>query len=308
MKPLDADTAVEPADFASPKAIAALRAHPGFPAAMRTSATGLISMYQGGHLLNWLMDDRGRLVFGHLALYLHATRDPSDASSGLTPTRMKAMCVEMDFCSPGRAGAMLSLMRFGGYLTPDVEIVDRRQRRLLATPKLYALLRSRWRLHLEAVAPLLPDGAAILAAAEHPAFDDALVIAMGERFRAGFRFVDAAPGLGLFGERNAGMMILLSLITAGPDDDAMPPQRPVPISIAALARRFSVSRPHVLKLIRDAADDGLLERIDADNGRVVLKPRLADATQTFFAAMYLFFTDCARQAMRGCATQSRAAG
>lgn len=295
-------------DFASPSAIAALRAHPGFAAAMRVSAAGLVSMYQGGHLLNWLMDDRGRLMFGYLALYLHATRDPADAASGLTPTRMKAMCVEFDFCSPGRAGAMLSLMRFGGYLTPDIDVVDRRQRRLLATPKLYALLRARWRLHMEAVAPLLPDGAALLLALDDPAFDNALVVAMMERFRAGFRFMHAAPGLGLFGERNAGILILLSLIASGEEDDTVPPRRPVPISIAALARRFSVSRPHVLKLIRDAADEGFLERIDADSGRVVFNPRLADVTQTLFATMYLFFTDSARQAARACASESRAAG
>lgn len=308
MRAFDANSKSAVADFVAPEAIAALRAHPGFPAAMRVSAAGLVSMYQGGHLLNWLMDDRGRLMFGYLALYLHTSRDPDDASSGLTPTRMKAMCVEFDFCSPGRAGAMLSLMRFGGYLTPDTQVLDRRQRRLLATPKLYALLRARWRLHMEAAAPLLPDGAALLSALDDPAFDNALVAAMMERFRAGFRFMHAAPGLGLFGERNAGMLILLSLITAGAPDDTMPPQRPVPISIAALARRFSVSRPHVLKLIRDAADEGFLERIDAEGGRVIFKPRLAEATQTLFATMYLFFTDSARQAARACAGESRAAG
>lgn len=308
MKPFDANSTSAVACVVAPEAIAALRAHPDFGAAMRRSSVGLLSMYQGGHLLNWLMDDRGRLVFGHLALYLHATRDVADASSGLTPTRMKAMCVEMGLCSPGRAGAMLSLMRFGGYLSPDGEVVDRRQRRLLATPKLYSVLRSRWRLHIEAVAPLLPDGAALMAAIDRPEFDNALVITMTEHFRAGFRFIHAAPALGLFGERNAGMLILLSLITAGAEDDTMPPQRPVPISIAALARRFSVSRPHVLKLIRDAAEEGFLERIDADSGRVVLKPRLSEATQNFFATMYLFFTDCAREAAKACAEQSRAAG
>lgn len=295
-------------DFAAPEVIAALRAQEGFGAAIHASAAGLVAMYQGGHLLNWLMDDRGRLLFGYLALYLHATRDPADASSGLTPTRMKAMCVEFDVCSPGRAGAMLSLMRFSGYLAPDIQIVDKRQRRLVATEKLYDLLRARWRLHYSAMAPLLPDGAALLAALDDPAFDHALVVAMVERFRAGFRLVHSAPGLGLFGERNAGMLILTSLIAAGTEDDTVPPQRPVPISIAALARRFKVSRPHVLKLIRDAADEGFLERVGADNSMVVLKPRLVEATQSFFATTYLFLADCAREAMRASGRESRAAG
>ena len=138
---------------ATPEAIAALRARPGFAHAMRTSSVGLVAMYQGGHLLNWLMDDRGRLLFAYFALYLDASRDPADPSSGLTPTRMRTLVSEHSICSPGRATAMLSLMRFSGYLAPDVQAVDRRQRRLVATDKLRELLRKRWRLHFGAMAP-----------------------------------------------------------------------------------------------------------------------------------------------------------
>lgn len=294
--------------FATPEAVAALRAQPGLAQTMRTSANGMATMYHGGHLLNWLMDDRGRMLFGYLALYLHLTRDPADATSGLMPTRMKALCAELDVCSPGRAGAMLSLMRFGGYLAPDLQVVDRRQRPLVATEKLFSLLRARWQLHLSAMVPLMPDGAAMRAAIEEPAVERAFVIAMVERFRAGFRPVHSAPSLGLFGERNAGMLILMSLIAAGAEDDTVPPQRPVPISIAALARRFAVSRPHVLKLIRDAGEEGFIERIGPDKGLVVLKPRLAEALQNFFATVYLFFADCAREAMQESANERRAAG
>jgi hypothetical protein len=153
--------------------------------------------------------------------------------------------------------------------------------------------------------PLLPDGEAILAALDDPAVRLALVISMVERFRAGFRFISHAPGLGLFGERNAGLFVLMSLIIAGEADDSVPPSRPVPISMAALARRFRVSRPHVLKLLRDAADGGFIARSGQEGNRIVIRPQLGEATQIFFATMYLFFADCAREAMR---RQSRAAG
>jgi hypothetical protein len=286
------------ANPATPEAIAALRARPGFEQAVRTSAAGLIAMYQGGHLLNWLMDDRGRLLFAYFALYLDASRDPVDPSSGLTPTRMRTLVAEHGICSPGRATAMLSLMRFSGYLAPDIQVVDRRQRRLVATDKLRGLLRERWQLHFSAMAPLMPDGAAILAVLDDPAATRAMVVQMVERFRAGFRFITHAPGLGLFGERNGGLFILMRLITAGEPGDSVPPSRPVPISMAALARRFRVSRPHVLKLMRDAADGGFIERVGADGSQVMIRPQLAEATQIFFATMYLFFADCAREAMR----------
>ncbi len=268
----------------------------------------MAAMYQGRHLLTWLMDDRGRLLFSYTALYLHLTRDPADPTSGLTPTRMKALCAELDVCSAGRAGAMLSLMRFSGYLTPDIQVVDRRQRRLVATEKLFTLLRARWRLNIGAMAPLFEDGAAMLAALDDPAVERAFVIAIVERFRAGFRPLHSAPELGLFGERNAGMLILMNLVASGAAGDTVPPRRPAPISIAALARRYAVSRPHVLKLIRDAGEQGFIERIGPDNSRVLFKPQLAEALENFFATVYLFMADCMREAMQVRGQADRAAG
>jgi hypothetical protein len=280
---------------APPEAVAALRQHPNFGEAMRASAAGLVSLYQGGHLLNWLMDDRGRMLFAYFALYLHFTRDPDEPTSGLTPTRMKQGCAEFDICSPGRAVAMLSIMRFAGYLAP-APAADRRVRGLVATDKLVALLVERWRVHLAALVMVRPEGDLALAALDHPAFVRRMIIAMTERFRAGFRFLSHAPGLGLFGERNAGMLILSTLVSAGEPDDTTPPQRPVPVSVSSLARRFGVSRPHVLKLLRDAAEEGLLARSDAD-GRIAILPPLADAAQGIFAAMFLFYADCTREAL-----------
>jgi hypothetical protein len=154
------------------------------------------------------------------------------------------------------------------------------------------------------MAPLFPDGEAMLEALDDPAVLRALIVAMVERFRDGFRFITYAPQLGLFGERNAGLLICCSLLIAGDPADAVPPTRPVPISIAALARRFAVSRPHVLKLIRDAEEQGLIAR---SGDRVVIKPGLAEGAQKFFATMYLFFAACAREAMQTRAGESRAA-
>jgi hypothetical protein len=292
---------------ATPEAVAALCAHPRFAGAMRTSSAGLVSMYHGRHLLNWLMDDRGRVQFGYLALYLHVTRNKADPSSGLTPTRMKALCAELGICSRGRATAMMSLMRFSGYLAPEIEAADRRQRRLVATERLQDLYVTRWRMHFTAMVPLLPDGAAMLAALSDPQFVHFFVVAMVENFRAGFRPLQYAPGLGLFGERNAGILILASLLTAGEADDTMPPTRPVPLSISALARRFAVSRPHVLKLIRDAGREGSIERVGPDGEFVLLSPGLRQAAQNFFATMFLLFADCARRAMANMEKAGRAA-
>ena len=53
---------------------------------VRLVFSGLVDLYQGSRLLDWLMDDRGRLVFGYLAFHLHFTRKADDPASGLTPS------------------------------------------------------------------------------------------------------------------------------------------------------------------------------------------------------------------------------
>jgi hypothetical protein len=209
---------------------------------------------------------------------------------------MKEFCAEFGVCSPGRATAMLSLMRFAGYLAPAAAS-DGRLHVLVANERLIALLVERWRIHLAAMAPILPEAQAALAKLDDPTFQRGLTTAMFERFRAGFRFMTHAPELGLFGERNAGMLMLASLIAAGEADDSVPPSRPVPISVSALARRFTVSRPHVLKLLNDAAGEGFIERIGAMGERIVILPRLSEASCNFFATMYLFFATCSREAL-----------
>jgi hypothetical protein len=144
------------------------------------------------------------------------------------------------------------------------------------------------------MAPLFEDGEAMRDALGDAGFRRALIVAMAERFLAGFRVATHAPQLGLFGERNGGMLIFASLLAAGEADDTVPPSRPVSVSIAGLARRFAVSRPHVLKLLRDAEAQGLIAR--RGNG-VEIRPPLAEGAQTFFASFYLFFAACGREAL-----------
>jgi hypothetical protein len=243
------------------------------------------------------MDDRGRILFGYFAAYLHFSRDSRNSASGLTPTNIQTLCKKFEICSPGRAAVMLSLMRFAGYLAPDTAVTDRRHRRLVATEKLFALLIERWRLHFTAMAPLLPDGKIICKALDDPAFVRAFINAMFVRFRPGFRFGLPVGELRLFGERNAGILILASIISAGAEDDTVPPSRPVPISIAALGRRFFVSRAHVLKLFREAETIGFIVRSGPDGNEVLIRPDLAGELQEFFADMFQFFADSARAAL-----------
>jgi DNA-binding IclR family transcriptional regulator len=92
-------------------------------------------------------------------------------------------------------------------------------------------------------------------------------------------------------------MIVFSLLLAGGAENEMPPRGPVSLSISDLSRRFGVSRAHVRKLLRDAADEGYLERAGSQEGHFLLRPRLIEATENFVATLFLFLAHCARAAM-----------
>ena len=123
-----------------------------------SSARGSIALYRGGRLWNWVLSDRARALLGHAVLYLDATARPDDPRSGLTATRLKALCVETGICSAGRAGAMLGLMRMGRYVAPASAADDRRVRRLVPTERLLEMQRVRLKYQFEALAMLLPEG------------------------------------------------------------------------------------------------------------------------------------------------------
>ncbi len=274
-------------------AIAALRAHPRFTAAFAAVLRDVVAVHRNNPLINKVLNDRGRVVFGMLAMYLHFGRD----TGGLTASAMKALCVETGLCSPGRATAMLSLMRFAGYVAPAQHPLDRRIRLLAPTDRLIEDHRRRMAAQLTALAALMPEGEAGLAHLGEPYFVAEMAVYFGEAFRAGFRLLDAAPELAELADRNAGIIILMSLLLAADADDTMPPTRPVTISISALAKRHGVSRPHIQKFLRDAAVSGFIAIDPAEPQCVTVLPRFADAMQNFVANVLLFVAYTVRMAL-----------
>jgi hypothetical protein len=271
----------------------AARAHPAFPEAARKVATGFVDLYQGNRLLNTIVNDRGRMLVGYFAIYLHLFGPPDDPTPGLTVSRMKKLCSELGICSPGRAETMLILMRMFGHLEAAPAVADRRRRLLVPSRRLLESVQVRWQMQFEAMAQVLPEIAAASAVVRQADFTAALIRLLGERFIAGLRLVEHAPGFELFADRNAGVLIAYSLLLSGERGDAFPPQRPVRLSISAAARRFGVSRVHVRKLLRDAEEQGYLGRAGSADGEVLLQPRFMDATLDFIAGAFLYLGHCA---------------
>jgi hypothetical protein len=276
--------------------IAELQTHPQFQTACRGAASSMVDLYQGNRLLNTVVNDRGRLVIGYLALYLHFGTHDGDPRSGLTLGRLKTICVEQDICSAGRAEALIAVMRLFGYIEPAPDAADRRVRRLVPTEKLIVSYRERWERVMPALGRIRPQGDAALAAIPRIEFVSALVRQFTEHFLAGIRIMDHSPELTLFTDRNAGLMVVFSVLLDS-CDDGFTPTRPVTVSISALSRRFGVSRVHVRKMLRDAAAEGFIARPNGDDGPIVVQPRLTQATHAFFATVFLFNAHCISAAL-----------
>ena len=206
---------------------------------------------------------------------------------------MKALCAAEGLASPGRTAAMLALMRMSGYIASASAPEDRRHI-LVPTERLRAAHRDRWVSVVATLREIHPEAAAAFAL-DDPEFIAAYVRASADQFVGGFRPIHNAAAMALFVERNAGLMVLFSIVLAGKADDTVPPSRPVLVSISGIASRFGVSRAHVRTLLRDAEAHGLIERSGQD-GSVLLNPHFAVAVSNFFANSLLYIAHCALQA------------
>ncbi|NMN57903.1 hypothetical protein FHT36_001800 [Xanthobacter sp. SG618] len=263
----------------------AILAHPAFPRAVAQLVGQISALYSGNRLLNRVLSDRGRNMFGLMVLYLDAL--PPAEGGGLTAARIVALCTSTGLCSRGRAKAMLALMRWGGYLTSAEPAEDRRVKPLMPQEKLVTLQHQRWRLVFEAGSAFDPELARLAPRLADPAFTRVLAVTLGEAFLSGFRPVSAAPELLDLVDRDGGLMVLLALFTA---ESA----REEPPSIANLSRRFHLSRAHVLDLLRLSEERGLVER--GARGTGCLSPLGRDAVERFFSSIFAVMSGAARVA------------
>jgi hypothetical protein len=288
----------EPGGPLSAAAMTQMRADPRLPEAIRTFARGMLGIYRGNRLLNMLINDRGRMAIGYLALYLHDGGAPDGRGSGFGVGQLKAMCAASGIASPGRAGAMLNLMRMTGHVASASAADDRRRHVLVPTEKLREAHRVRWSRVAEALRVVRPDAAAAFALG-NPEFEAAYVRHSAGYWLAGLRMIDIAPEMQLFLDRNGGLMILLSIILSGEAREGELPDGPIPITISGLSSRFGISRVHVRTMLRDAEAAGYIARTGEGGSHVVLRPELLDAIRTFFAAVILYISHCALLAGAG---------
>ena len=276
--------------------IAAMRREPRFRQAVAAIAADNLKYYQRRWLANRVLNDRGRFGIALICMFLHFSYRPNDPSSGLTAARLREICVGGGLCGGGRVEGILLMMRASGFLERAEDRV-RGVRRYLPTSKLVTLHRQRNRQLLLALDCIRGDtrfAERIGDDLEDP-FYPRFVSAMAEMFLAGYRMVHAAPELQRMLDRDAGLPLMICTLLASQEYAALVPEEMRPVTVADLARRFSVSAIHVRSVQRDAETARLIIR-HGDMAQVTVLPALTDAMENFFASALVMIESCARVA------------
>jgi transposase-like protein len=282
----------------SAAAIDEIRRHPDFLAAMRRAAAGFVALRQHHRLAGWLLSDRALAILHHVALCMDAQGDEDDPRAGLTPSRFKAFCSERGYCSPGRAAAILAIMRASGMLHATSSAVDRRVVRLRPTERLREAARARLTVQLEAFSPLRPSLADASTRLGCRTFEREYYRAFAAMLNPDLGVMEHIADLQPFIERDAGMLILFALL-AGAEEAGDGADAPLAeLSIAALARRLGTSRAQVLRVVREAESAGLIARTGPRSSTVQLAPLLVELLETFFAAILHVISHCAETGLR----------
>jgi len=192
-----------------------------------------------------LVKDKASYLMGLSAVYLfHA------GATSLTAAALRNTALTYAVCSKGRASAIVTHMVKSGLLI--AEQPRTRGTRLVLGPRLETYFIDELRSTIDSMLALSPVASQALARLDDPAFFGKYVRIVLPFGAAMFQaFGDGPPEIRLFTQRDAGWPIALDLLNTAPD-------APAAISVSRLAARFAVSRPHILKLLKDADTAGLL--------------------------------------------------
>jgi DNA-binding transcriptional ArsR family regulator len=190
--------------------------------------------------------------------------------------------------SAGTATAVLFRMRAIGYVTREEGAGPGLQRRYAPTPEMVETFRRRLRIELGAASMVIDGVDRVLSRLDDPQVFATLMSVMGaEVIHAARNPRSDIDPINQLSVRTAGILLLWDIVKSAEQPGALfGSEAEVEISVAALARRYQVSRSHVLSILRDLTEAGYLERLSRD-GLWRLKPALREALLTFFGIIYL---------------------
>jgi hypothetical protein len=272
-----------------------LASHPCFADASRKFLADSLARNARFPWAQHALRDFTRSLYAFLVMYVHVR-------GGITLTRVQEVCSVKPLASPGRAAAILALMKRNGFIRPDPGQNSRRERRYIPDPEFERVLRITLHDGLAALAVVEPEAAAAAERLDEEAFFRAFLVRFGELI---LMVRETMLGTSFFSERDAGQHILYDILLSAQPGDDYPPKGQLKVSIKDLSRRYGVSRAHVFRMFRDAEHLGILVRDAKTQTAVLSEPtRIAVAGMTISAL--IGHASCAEYARRATAPAAKA--
>lgn len=271
----------------APHVFADMMARPRFADACQASHRFSIDRAGRNPVLARVTIDTSRLVYGYLVLYL-------DAQGEITLKAIQYLCREIGLASHGRAQAILFHLRAIGYLQRDPDSTDRRSRRYLPSPEMKEALRDCLGDELRAFSLIEPEAERAAAMLSDPEFFRAFLLRFGKGIVDALKFRNERA-ISLFTNSNAGLVMLWDVLLSAEEGDGYPPRGPLKMSVRELARKYGVSRTHILRLFRSAETRGLLTR-NAEGQTITLNDIFARDIVEFEIIVFLGMATCAQHA------------
>jgi hypothetical protein len=274
------------AELVTDEALGCVRQHPGFRFAVESAAAESVAHFQSQTAdYQWITKDIGRFAISLAALSLHLI-------GGLTVHSLTAACVGGGVSSAGRVQQVVRRCQGIGEMTVEAGsgLWTRRPMRLGAN--LVGSLRERVLIDFRAMLGLAPElgGAAEIVETPEGFVEYVMAVSIAATQRGDVVVFDNSPPITFFLEREAGMLILFDLIGAqAPGRERL--LEAARLSRYALSRRYGVSRAHINKLLAESNDVDCVQR-----DRVVFNPRLSQAIERYFAAVFQL-NRCAAEAL-----------
>jgi hypothetical protein len=240
----------------------AIHADPRFLPAIVLAAGGMGAVHERHRAMKQLLNDRGRVAVAVAAYVL----DPAVSIAAIV--RM----IPASYIGRARVAAFLRLLEREGHLLPEPEGPDRRVRQFRLGPAVKDAVTD----YVEAILrPALPFSAATVPDLRDPALVRYCIIRSSLARMSGHELFEASPILRRISDLKGGNVFLLELLR-GAHDPARPPQ----LARATLARRFDLSRTHVIDLVRLCRDEGWLT---GPPGEEEPSPELIEQGRLYFA-------------------------
>jgi hypothetical protein len=234
-----------------------LARHPEFVSSLRFLAEALRDRYDSGPRIARLLASHQRWLLTQTAYALHLEYDPAVPGSGLTVVKLRDIITQYRIASRNTVLNYIEELLTYRFLVPAAGAV-RRPRRYEPAEVSHAAMIS-WYLANLAALDLLDNGGRAATLAAHPALVDLAQPRMARHCLEAAAWREPPERVGLFLWTEAGGLVMDHLISrldlSTEADGRVNLGR---IDTRAIAAQFMMSRTHLQRLLRKAADGGSL--------------------------------------------------